>query len=166
MKPLRTSRGGLTPVCNPGSALLVESKRFPLVWDELSSKLATWRALLPSTHDPRTVNWRRDPGWLLKTALCNTGDTVAAHGLVDPKRWRQAAIDATLYPGYWVAQRRFEVLPVRTPAGDVYPCLGVYTINGSAAGVYGRIAPRPLIDFEAIDIAVLIRADGRMPSHG
>ena len=45
-------RGGVTPVCNPGTALLTESKRFPLTWDRLSARLDAWRALLPPTRAP------------------------------------------------------------------------------------------------------------------
>ncbi len=66
---------------------------------------------------------------------------------------------ARLWPNRWVAHRRFEALSVRTPAGPMYPNLGVYTVNGAAAGIYGRMAPRPLIDFAAVDVAVLIRPD-------
>jgi hypothetical protein len=150
-------RGGRTPVCNPGSCLLTESKRFPLVWDRLATPLPTWRALLPPTRDPRGAFWRSDPGWLLKTAFCNTGDTVSGRHLSDARRWRQAAWDAWLRPGGWVAQRVFAAVPLPTPAGPLYPCLGVYTVNGRAAGVYGRLAPRPLIDFAARDVAVLFR---------
>lgn len=159
-------RGTTTPVCNSGSALLVESKRFPLVWDELHSPLETWRDLLPEACDPRCLSWNRESGWLLKTALCNTGDTVAAPGLVEPARWRRAWLDAMLHPGRWVAQRRFEAIPIPSPLGPVYPCLGVYTINGSTAGVYGRIATRPLIDYQATDISVLIRPDEKTRADG
>jgi hypothetical protein len=34
--------------------------------------------------------------------------------------------------------------------------VGVYTINGCAAGAYGRISEKPLIDFAAVDVAMLI----------
>jgi hypothetical protein len=152
-------RGGQTPVCNPGAALLTESKRFPLLWDRLAAPLPTWRALLPETREPRAVDWRRDPDWLLKTAYCNTGDTVTIRELAGPWTWRWRCLEARLWPGEWVAQRRFAAVPVRTPAGPMYPCLGVYTIDGVAAGVYGRLAPRPVIDFAAVDVAVLVGPD-------
>ncbi len=42
---------------NPGSAVLTESKRFPLVWDRLSTELPTWRRLLPATVDVRDADW-------------------------------------------------------------------------------------------------------------
>jgi hypothetical protein len=40
----------------------------------------------------------------------------------------------------------------------IFPCLGVYTVNGKAVGIYGRYSPRPLIDYAAVDVAVLISA--------
>ncbi len=80
------------PVLNPAAAAVVESKRFPLTWAGLRTPLPTWRALLPETVDPRAVPWRRDAdAWLLKTAYCNTGDTVAAAGWGDGQRWPAAA---------------------------------------------------------------------------
>ncbi len=44
-----------TPVINPGYAMLSESKRFPLVWDDLHLEMRTWRQLLPETRDPREL---------------------------------------------------------------------------------------------------------------
>jgi hypothetical protein len=158
---------GRTAVSNPGTALLIESKRFPLVWDDLDVPLPTWRAFLPETFDPRAARWRGERGWVLKTAFCNTGDAVAIPGVGPATRWRQAVVDAAWRPWRWVVQRRFEPLAIATPRGPMYPCLGVYVIDGRAAGVYGRIAPRPLIDFEAIDIAVLLRgATEERPGNG
>jgi hypothetical protein len=36
----------------------------------------------------------------------------------------------------------------------MFPCLGVYTLDGRVIGAYGRIAPIPLIDGRAADAAV------------
>jgi glutathionylspermidine synthase len=44
--------GGQTPMSNPASAILIQSKRFPLVWNELDTPLSTWRSLLPRTSAP------------------------------------------------------------------------------------------------------------------
>jgi hypothetical protein len=38
------------------------------------------------------------------------------------------------------------------------PCLGVYTVDGRASGIFGRMAPSPLIDLSAIEVAVLQNA--------
>jgi len=148
--------GGRTPVANPGAAVLLESKRFPLAWGRVRTPLPTWRALVPESRDPRDAPWRTDEGWILKTAFCNTGDTVSARSLLPEDKWRAVERDVSRRPGDWVAQRRFEPVAVATPMGPLYPCLGVYTVEGRAAGIYGRVSPRPIIDYEAIYIAVLI----------
>jgi hypothetical protein len=36
--------GSRTPISNPATALVTQSKRFPLVWGELSTPLPAWRA--------------------------------------------------------------------------------------------------------------------------
>jgi hypothetical protein len=152
--------GGRTPTGNPGSALLVESKRFALAWPRLDTKMTTWRSLLPETVDPRTILGRERDGWVLKEAFCNTGDRVVWAGSADETRWQSSLWKARLRPSRWVAQRRFEAIALQTPVGPMYPCLGVYTINGRASGIYGRLAHRPLIDYRATEVAVLIREDG------
>jgi glutathionylspermidine synthase len=148
--------GGRKPVANPATAVLGESKRFPLVWSEIKTALPTWRALLPETCDPRDAPWAHDESWLLKTAICNTGDTVVIRSMLTQNQWRRVRREVRWRPSYWVAQRRFSPIALDTPVGKVYPCFGVYTINGRACGVYGRFSPKPLIDFAAIDVAVLI----------
>ncbi|MDB6018121.1 MAG: hypothetical protein JWR19_2610 [Pedosphaera sp.] len=148
--------GGRTPVGNPGSAIISESKRFPLAWDDLQTPLPAWRKLLPETRDPRDVPWETDDTWLLKSAFCNTGDTVSIRSLLPSQQWQSVAREVRRRPQDWVAQKRFQTLAVNTPAGPLYPCIGVYTINGQVAGAYARVAPRQLIDFAAIDIALLV----------
>jgi glutathionylspermidine synthase len=148
-----------TPVVNPGRALLGESKRLPLVWDELGLAVPTWRRLLPETRHPTEVSWRSDRAWLIKTAYCNTGDSVSSRSLVSRGQWLRAAAEATAFPGGWIAQRRFETCTVDTPSGAMYPCLGVYTIGGRACGVYGRLSGSPVVTYAAADVAVLIREE-------
>lgn len=152
-------RGGKTPVVNPALAPITESKRFPLVWDRLSVELPTWRALLPETRDPRHVAWSRDDGWLVKTAMCNTGDTVTIRELMPAREWLKTRACVSLRPNTWVAQRRFESTSLITPGGPRHACVGVYTVNGRTAGAYARLAEKPLIDFAAVDVALLLEQD-------
>lgn len=157
--------GGLTPVANPGIAMLAESKRFPLVWNELSSPMITWRQLLPESRSPNDAPWEEDDSWLVKTAFSNTGDTVSIRSRLNAKSWRKVVWDVYWHPGNWVAQKRFHIIPVETPLGPMHPCLGVYTIDGKAAGIYGRISPHSLINFEAIDVAVLVKEHTNDVNH-
>jgi len=152
-------RGGKTPVANPPLAVISESKRFPLVWDELHTRMPTWRTLLPETRDPRDAPWCSDEGWLLKTAMCNNGDTVCARNLMSPKTWFHVRMSVQLLPGQWVAQRRFESIPVSTPVGLQHACVGVYTVNGRSAGAYARLSEKPVLDFAAADVALLLKDD-------
>ena len=149
-------RGAQTPVLNPGTCITIESKRFPLVWDALSSRLTCWRRLLPESADPREVSWQKDDAWLLKTALCNTGDTVSARSLLPLAAWAKAARSARWFPGQWIAQKRFEPVPLATPLGAVFPCIGVYTIDGRACGAYARLSRGPIVDYAAIDVPLLL----------
>jgi glutathionylspermidine synthase len=144
-----------TPIVNSPAAILTESKRLPLVWDRLRTAMPTWRTLLPETRCPRKVPMNSGR-WLLKTAYCNNGDTVSMREMLPASQWRRTSIVARLFPGQWIAQRRFESLPIESPAGSIFPCLGVYTVDGRAAGIYARYAHRPLIDYTAVDLAVLI----------
>jgi glutathionylspermidine synthase len=150
--------GSATPVSNPPTALLVQSKRFPLVWEALRSSLPTWRALLPETRDPRQAPWRQMETWILKPALGRAGEGVGARRLVDARAWRQIERAVSWFPGSWAAQRRFEPLPVEIGDRTMYPCLGVYTIGDRVVGAYGRLADRMLIDAHAQDAAVLVAA--------
>ncbi|MFO0591395.1 MAG: glutathionylspermidine synthase family protein [Polyangiaceae bacterium] len=154
--------GGRTPVVNPAVAALSESKRLPLVWDALRAPSSTWRRLLPESRDPRDAPWREGDDWALKLAYCNTGDSVAVRPAMKKAAWSRAAWRARLWPGRWVAQRRFRPVPVESPRGVVYPCIGVYTVNGRAAGIYGRLSRGLVISGAAMDAAVLVTEGGSL----
>lgn len=149
--------GGRTRVSNPAYAVLTQSKRFPLVWDKLATRLATWRSLLPQTFSPREVQVTLDGDWVLKPALGHEGHNVAIHGVNEPEDWERVHNTAKKDPEAWAAQRRFEILPLITSDGPMYPCVGVYVIDGCVAGAYGRVASRPLIDDRSREVAVLVK---------
>ena len=145
-----------TPVSNPASALLTQTKRFPLTWEALRTPLPAWRALLPETRDPRDVRWRGSEEWVLKPALGRVGEDVLIAGVTPAQDATRIARDVRRHPSHWIAQRRFVATPMRVGDKDCYPSIGVYTVNGRVAGAYGRIADKPLIDARARDAAVLI----------
>jgi glutathionylspermidine synthase len=153
----RFFRGGRTPVTNPGVALASQSKRFPLTWDRLDLAMPTWRALLPETRDPRASEVRLASGeWVLKPVLGRVGEGIGLPGVTGPKAWRECTRDARRRPRAWIAQRAFETRALETPLGLMYPCLGVFVIDGKASGVYGRLGRTPLVDGAAMEAAVLI----------
>lgn len=151
-------KGGKTPVCNPGTSILTESKRLPLVWGSLPLALPTWQRLLPATQGVWHAAFRPYGDWVFKDAYSNTGDAVTASGWSSPRDRLLHLAGGMIRPGRSLAQERFNVQPVETPLGEMYPCLGVYTLDGKATGIYGRISRKPVIDYEARDVAVLIRS--------
>jgi glutathionylspermidine synthase len=154
--------GSRLPLSNPAWALLSQSKRWPLVWDSLQTPLPVWRALLPPTRDPRDVAWTRDRRWLVKPALGRVGDSIGMHGLTTEKDWRAIHRSVRWGPRHWVAQQRFESLPLESAQGWMHAVVGVYVIDGQAAGVYGRMARRALIDHLAQDVAILVPQSDRV----
>lgn len=149
-----------TAMLNPARAILSESKRLPLLWEELGVGMETWRRYLPETREPRDAPWERDEGWIVKTAYCNTGDSVTMRTRLSDRQWWKRRLDVRLNPRLWLAQRRFEATAIETPMGRMYPCMGVYVIGGKACGAYVRLSRGPVVDFEAVDAALLIEAEG------
>lgn len=144
------------PQCNPGLSLISQSKRFGIFLPQLQTPVPAWKSLLPETRDVRGLDTRsRD--WVFKPALGRVGEAIGMHGITPQKEARQIRRNLFFFPGAWVAQRRFEMLPLATPVGPQYLCLGVYTIDGVAAGIYGRCSPRPIINHAARDVAVLLK---------
>ncbi len=150
-------------VSNPGAAILLQSKRFPLIWDDLHADLSTWRRLLPQTLELREMKFPLDDEWVLKPALGRVGEGIGIRGVTPESEFQKIIRHARGNPGQWLAQKRFKILPVTTEEGEKYPCIGVFTLGGEAAGFYGRIADNPIIDATAQDAAVLITstAEGR-----
>jgi len=155
---------------NPATAVLVQSKRWSLLWDRLTTPVPTWRQLLPETRDPRELRPRRQlrpvghprtpstaasAHWVLKPAMGRVGEGVLVPGVASPHE-RALRRAARRDPASWVAQRRFHSIPLDSPVGPLHVCLGVYVVDGRAAGLYARASTRALIDQAAYELPVLI----------
>ena len=147
--------GARTPLANPATAILTQSKRFPLVWDRLRTPLPAWRAYLPETRDPRHAPWRRSDEWIVKPALGRVGEGIGMADAISAADMRRITRQARWWPGAWIAQRRFRVVSIAIGGRELFPCLGVYTLDGHVVGAYGRLGGVPLIDARAADAAVL-----------
>lgn len=154
-----------TSVSNPTLSLLTESKRFPLVWNHLSASLETWRNLMPESQDPSDPNYEDHGSWVLKGAYSNNGDEVFVNEAMDVRTSAKIFKLVKKNRKAWVRQRRFETVPVDSQAGPLYPCVGVYTINGRAVGIYARAGMKPIIDYSALDVALLV-AEGEIAEQG
>jgi glutathionylspermidine synthase len=149
--------GGKTPVSNPACCMVIQSKRWPLVWDELRAPMSTWRSLLPETQCPSELAPESLAEWVVKPVWGRAGAAVAIAGVSEEGSYKRILRRARHDPTGWVAQRRFDSVALPTEQGPCHVCLGVFTINGRAAGAYGRMAPKALVDGYAEEIAILIR---------
>jgi glutathionylspermidine synthase len=144
-----------TGLSNPGTAVLLQTKLAPLVWDELAIRLDGWRVFLPEVRSPGDIPESERDEWVLKPALGRVGEGVVIAGVTPPAEFGNRFRQAQKQPRKWIAQRRFHCVPVETPDGPGYPCLGVFTIDGQIAGCYGRVSMKPLTDADAQDVAIL-----------
>jgi glutathionylspermidine synthase len=152
---------GQTLSCNSPVAMFAQSKRLPLVWDSLGVIIPAWKQLLPETCDPRSVP-PHEKGWIYKPALGRVGEGILIEEAISAKEQAQIKKAVQKEPQNWVAQRRFNSVPVPVGNGEEYHvCIGVFTVDGNYAGFYGRISPYPRIDANAIDIPILITKDGK-----
>lgn len=141
-------------ILNPAAAIVAQSKRMPLIWDHLGCPMPTWRRLLPLTQDPRSCTNLSE--WALKPALGRVGEAVYLPG-AQPLGERRAPRLARRSPEDWVAQQRFRAAPLGAEDSTrLYPCIGVFVLDGKTVGAYGRLSAKPLIDQHAQEAAVLI----------
>jgi glutathionylspermidine synthase len=148
--------GSWTPMSNPGTSILIQSKRFPLVWNELRTPVPTWRAMIPETICPSESASTAGADWVLKPVFGRVGTGVMIRGISSGRGYQLVEREAKRNPNSWVAQRRFEMMPLLTPRGIRHVCLGIFTVDGKAAGAYGRLSKTALVDRNAQDIAVLL----------
>jgi hypothetical protein len=156
---------------NPPSALLLQGKRLPIVLRELGIATPTWSEILPEVEPIglRSFARRVDPtGFVLKPVWGRIGEGVVIDGATSAAAARRARWMARLFPKSWCLQRRFESISLHEDTRSVadaahqrqlcHACIGVYVIDGRAAGAYARVAPRALMDGRAQDAAVLLDA--------
>ena len=153
--------GGRTRMSNPGSCVLTQGKRFPLVWNRLRTPIPTWRSLLPETRGIGEVPPASEREWVFKSFFGAAGAEVAIAGVTEEGAFKRMLREARHHPAGWIAQRRFESVAMATPQGPRHLCFGVYTVDGRAAGAYTRMSADPLVDGYAEDVAVLIRGEAK-----
>ena len=148
--------GPRTPVSNPCYSILIESKRLPCILKELDAPMPAYRSHSPESRFPTEISPSSQNQWVFKPAFGVAGRGVAIAGVTRKLAFSGAAEISRRHPMNWVGQRRFESVAVPTERGPGHVCLGIYTVDGSAAGAYARIRGTALIDKHALSIPVLI----------
>jgi len=144
--------------CNHPIAIYAQSKRFPFVWNDLENaniSMNTWKKLLPETLKVKDLGKRQ--GFIYKPVYGRVGEKISIKEACKGDEYQKIIKDMKKHPKQYLAQKKFESLPVKGEDGKEYHvCLGSYTIEGEHAGYYARISEYPRIDSYAADIPVLI----------
>ncbi len=148
----------ITPSCNHPIAIFAQTKRFPLVWDQLEKqgiRLSTWRQLLPETVEVKNAKHKND--YIFKPACGRVGEKISIKEACKEVEYRKIMADAKKHPKKYLAQKKFNSKPLISEEGESFHvCLGSYSVEGKHAGYYARISKLPRIDSYAADIPVLI----------
>ena len=148
----------ITPSCNHPIAIFAQTKRFPLIWDELEKngiKLSVWKKLLPETIEVKQVKDRE--GFIFKPACGRVGENISIKEACKDNEYNEILKDVKKHPKEYLAQKKFISKPVKDENGnEFHVCLGSYTVDGKHGGYYARISNTPRIDSNAADIPVLI----------
>jgi len=161
---------GSVPQTNPGSAILTQSKRWTLCWNELATPLTAWRSLCPPCGPAGSVLAPLRDHLVYKPSLGRVGDGVLMGREPADRRdrdrrqtlqsLRSDRLRSTMgLRSHWIAQERFCPRGLLDDAGrERAVCLGVYVIDGHAAGVYARVATTGWVQHAAQDVAVFAPA--------
>ena len=148
----------ITPSCNHPAAIFAQTKRFPFVWDTLEEfgvHLACWRELLPETIETKDAGNNED--YIFKPAFGRVGEKISIKEACRDDEYEKIMKDVKKHPKQYIAQKKFASKPLIGEDGESFHvCIGVYSVEGKAAGYYARISKTPRIDSNAADIPVLI----------
>jgi len=160
MKPRRWDGyfNNITKSCNHPIAIYAQSKRFPLVWNDLENagiSMKTWRSLSPETLEIKDLGNKE--GFIYKPVYGRVGERISIKEACRGDEYTKIINDVKKHPKQYLAQKKFESLPLKgEDSKEYHVCLGAYTIEGEVAGYYARISKYPRIDSYAADIPVLI----------
>ncbi|MCL1945319.1 MAG: glutathionylspermidine synthase family protein [Firmicutes bacterium] len=147
-----------TPQCNYPISIISQTKRLPLIFDQLIANgldLTHWKALLPHTTTVRYL--RKNPQYIVKPVFGRVGENIGIKEACTNKEYNKILRQSKLHPKKYIVQKKFESLPIATQDGRyLHICIGVYIIDGLFAGYYARASEKPRIDSRSADLPVLI----------
>ena len=159
MKPFRWDGyfKSLTRACNHPISIYAQSKRFPFVWNDLEKagiNMDTWRSLLPETVKVKDLGLPQ--GFIFKPVYGRVGERISIEEACKGDEYIKILQDVKKHPKQYLAQRKFQSMPLKYDNEEYHICIGSYTIEGKHAGYYARMSPYPRIDSYSADIPVLI----------
>jgi len=142
-----------TTSCNHPIALLTQSKRLPLIWDDLGVEVPMWKQLLPET---KCVPSFEADDYILKPAFGRVGEGINIPETLSQEEDLDIRMAAQHSPDQWLVQKMFKSVPI----DGLHLNLGVFVVDGEFAGLYARASHMPRIDGDASELPVLVGVIG------
>ncbi len=155
---LDAARRGALPMINGFSCLIAQSKKTMALWHERPDLLDADERALVAAHVPRTESFRLErletyrrerERWVVKRQFGRVGEEVLIGAACDDAEWADWLGWPASEPGQWIAQERFESLPVDTAEGPMHGCYGPYVVAGRCSGTYNRFSADGFITYDA-----------------
>ncbi|MCL1936498.1 MAG: glutathionylspermidine synthase family protein [Defluviitaleaceae bacterium] len=132
------------PIC-----LLTQSKRLPIVWNNLDIDIPTWKSFLMPTKEIDDEILKNN-NYILKPSFGRIGEGINIDvSLDEDKKIKKAARS---FKNQWIMQKMF----TSVPTDGLHITLGVFVVDGVFAGMYARTSKTPKIDKTASEIPVLV----------
>ncbi len=150
--------------CNYPICMYSQTKRFPLVFDDVEKagiSMETWKGYFPETREVKMQDWLEpSEDYIFKPVYGRAGENVSIREACKENEYKQIINDVKKHPSKYIAQRKFISKPLQDEDGnEFHVCVGSYVIDGKHAGFYGRINNYPRIDSNAADIPILVEKD-------
>jgi len=160
---LEAENEGRVTIVNPFGSVVTQNKlAMALMWERqelFSAEAREWIAeLIPETRRATEIDLHqlKREEWVLKSVYGCEGDSVICGAFAKPQDWQLAL--TTLIPRHWIAQRFFEVAPLRDLPEPMLPNYGVYLLGGKAAGFYTRLSSKAT-DYTAVTAPTFISSE-------
>jgi uncharacterized circularly permuted ATP-grasp superfamily protein len=156
----------------PLDQLIIQNKKIAAFWHAYrpwftTAEQALIQRYVPYTRcfEPRQVRSYRQEreSIVLKKIEGRQGEEVLVGGLIPPEEWAEVvAAIAAHEPGAWTVQDRVDIRPIPFPHPQtgqrewMFPCLGVYVVQGAVGGFYTRLSRTPKTNYQALNVATLV----------
>lgn len=132
-------------------AVIAQSKRLPLVWDEVGVDVSTWKKMLPETLPLDVTSSPALGKWIFKPAFGRVGEGVGIPGSVSRHEIREIEKTAKANADQWIMQKMFKSYPI----DGLHFSVGAFVVDGKFASCFSRASNFPLMNFTAKELPVL-----------
>lgn len=155
---LAAYRAGSFRMINGFTSLIAQSKKTMALWHERLDRFAPDERRLILDHVPKTETFREADldryrrereRWVIKRQFGRMGEEVLMGSACSDDEWADWLQWPASEPDEWIAQERFDNVPVEIDGEKLFGCFGPYVVDGKFAGFYTRLSRDGFIAYDA-----------------